>query len=482
MLRAFLKDSLVYTIPSLLSRGLSLFLVPLYTRVLSPADYGSLDLLTVFAGIVNLTIALEISQGVARFYPIESDPQRKTGYASVAFWFTLSCYSVFCILCLSCTRLLAPLILGQPGHDRAFQLGIGYITLNGLFYLLQNQLRWELRSQAYAVTSMLMSIVSACLAAYFSYGLHWGLEGLLLGMLIGSGTAIAASMYLLRQSIRFTFDRAILLQMLGFSSPLVLSGIAVWVSLYIDRVMINHFLSIREVGLYGIGYRVASIASLAMVGFQGALTPLVYTHYREADTPFQLARIFRFFMATALIMFSGLTLFSEEILHMLTSASFYSGASVVIYLVPALLLSNMYIFTPGISIAKKTHFFIWINLGSALLNLTFNYLLIPVFGFVGAAIATLMAYVATFATYMTLSQKFYKVPHRWLTIGASTILTVLFTLGAENVMRPPILAWITKLATLVVLMIIFIVLGLIRRSEISKGIDVAKRILNISKA
>lgn len=481
MLRAFLKDSLVYTIPALLSRGLSLFLVPLYTRVLSPADYGSLDLLTVFAGIVNLTIALEISQGVARFYSIESDPRRKTGYASVAFWFTLSCYSVFCILCLSGTRLLAPLILGQPGHDRAFQLGIGYITLNGLFYLLQNQLRWELRSRAFAVTSMLMTVVSACLAAYFSYGLRWGLEGLLLGMLIGSGTAIAASMHLLRQSIRFTFDKALLRQMLGFSSPLVLSGIAVWVSLYIDRIMINHFLSIREVGLYGIGYRVASIASLAMVGFQGALTPLVYTHYREPSTPYQLARIFRFFMATALIMFSGLTLFSGEILHMLTSVSFYGGAAVVVYLVPALLLSNMYIFAPGISIAKKTHFFIWINLGCALLNITLNYLLIPVLGFVGAAVATLLAYLATFATHMILSQRLYRIPHQWLPIGASTALTVLLTLSAGKVMLPPALEWGLKLAVLAALFMTFIPLGLVQSQEIKMGIQLIKRISTTSR-
>ena len=88
MIRTFLKDSAVYTVPSIISRGLALLLVPFYTRVLSTADYGSLDLLMVFASVVNSSIALEVSQGVARFYVSEPISERKVMYASSALWFT----------------------------------------------------------------------------------------------------------------------------------------------------------------------------------------------------------------------------------------------------------------------------------------------------------------------------------------------------------------------------------------------------------
>ncbi|RMD79998.1 MAG: hypothetical protein D6823_03915 [Chloroflexi bacterium] len=87
-------------------------LVPLYTRVLSPSDYGSLELLTTFASIVNLTIALEVSQGVARFYPTEPHPDRKIVYASSAFWFTVVCSSIFSVLMLYLSPNIAVLIMG----------------------------------------------------------------------------------------------------------------------------------------------------------------------------------------------------------------------------------------------------------------------------------------------------------------------------------------------------------------------------------
>ena len=68
MLKLFFKDSIIYTIPAILSKGISFLLVPLYTRVLSPGDYGSLELFLIFASIINLTIAFEVTQGVARFF------------------------------------------------------------------------------------------------------------------------------------------------------------------------------------------------------------------------------------------------------------------------------------------------------------------------------------------------------------------------------------------------------------------------------
>ena len=107
MLKKFMKDSVIYAFPTFISGGLSFFLLPLYTRVLSPADYGSLDLFTIFGGLVQCVIALEVSQGVARFYSDERDLERKVLFASSAFWFTLICYTVFAVLMLLNTNVQA---------------------------------------------------------------------------------------------------------------------------------------------------------------------------------------------------------------------------------------------------------------------------------------------------------------------------------------------------------------------------------------
>ena len=466
MLRSFLKDSAIYSIPALLSRGLYLFLVPLYTRVLSPSDYGSLDLLTVFAGIINLTIGLEVSQGVARFYAAERDPERKVAYASSAFWFTLTCYCVFAVVTLLFADPLSGLIMGQEGLEAAFSIGVLYISVSGIFLLIQNQFRWELRSKEYAAITMLMSLVNAVTSFCLAYRLSWGIEGLLLGMLAGNLVGVLAGVWRLRASFRFIFNSALLLEMLAFSTPLVLSSVAVWVSLYIDRMMINHFLTIEEVGLYGIGYRVASIVGLVMVGFQGSLNPLVYTYYREAETHRQLARIFRIFLFFGLMAFIALSLAASEILRFMTGPSFYGSAVVVFYLVPALMLSNMYIFAPGIGIAKRTHYFVWINIGAALLNTLLNILLIPLLGIVGAALATMLNYLVVFIIQMVLSQRLYHVPHRWSSIIAAALLAGALAWWLPRLPLANAERWASTFLSLLVFTIASVCLGLVRIDEL----------------
>lgn len=466
MLRLFLKDSAIYVIPSLISRGLALFLLPLYTRVLSPADYGSLDLFVVFAGLVNLTVALEVSQGVARFYAAEQDVGRKIVYASSAFWFTLACYAVTTTLLLVFAEPLSSLVMGQPQLTSAFQVGAIYILFNGIFYLVQNQLRWELRSKHYAITSLSMSLLTAVVSAWLGYGLRWGLEGLLIGMAVGCFGGSAVGWWLLRHSFRFRFDATRLREMLAYSTPLVVSGLAAWLGLYIDRLMINHLLSVNDVGLYGIGYRVASLASLAMVGFQGALTPLVYTYYREADTPHQLARIFRLFFFCACVMFLILTLLASDIVRLLTIEPFYGGAATVIYLVPAMLLANMYIFAPGIGIAKKTHLLIWIHIGGALLNIALNYLLVPIMGIEGAGLATLLSYALVFGLYMTFSQQLYQVPHHWKPFMLSATLAGVLAWGVPQLGLADNSRWALSALALFGFSLTAVLLGVVHTNEL----------------
>ena len=430
MIKAFFKDSAVYTIPAFLSRGLSLILVPLYTRVLSPGDYGALDLLTVFATIINLTIAMEVSQGVARFYSGETDTNRKVMYASSAFWFTVFCYSVFCIISILLSYPLSALVMGQKGMDDVFKIGVIYITINGIFFLIQNQFRWELRSKQYAIVSLLMTILTMAFSVLLAYVMHFGIKGLLWGKIIGVAIGSFYGLFYLRNSFTFRFSKKRLGEMLKYSIPLVPSGIAVWVSSYIDRMMINHFLNIEDVGLYGIGFRFASIVSLLLVGFRGALTPLIYTHYREKETPGQIAKIFRIFMSLAILLFLGLTLFSYDIVKLMTTPAFYSGACVVAFLVPSQLFSQMYIFAPGIGIAKKTYLLIWINIGGAILNIALNFILIPIYGIQGAAIATMLGACIVFIIKMLISQKLYYVPHQWgriiFTVLLVSVLAFLF--------------------------------------------------------
>ncbi|MDO9551435.1 lipopolysaccharide biosynthesis protein [Rhodonellum sp.] len=466
MLKAFFKDSAIYTLPSLVSRGLSFFLFPLYTQVLSPTDYGAFDILVVFGNLITLTVALEISQGVARYYTEEQDPDKKIVYASTSFWFSLVCYFLFMVFSLIFSTTLTGWLLDDKSWSGIFQLYTLHIFLYGLFCLIQNQFRWEFRSKTYALISIIVTLTTAGVSVYLAYFLKWGIHGILYGLISGSFVGCVYGLWNLRSTYQLKFDSSYLKKMITFSAPLIPSSIAVFMSLYIDRLMINHYLSLEEVGIYGIGYRLASIVGLLMIGFKGALTPLIYNNYNKKNTPKDLAVIFRYFSAAALMIFLGLSIFSKEILTIITTPAYIPASQVVIYLIPAVFFSNMYVFAPGITITKKTHFLIYINMGGALVNFLLNLVLIPRYGISGAAIATFIGYGFVFGVHMIISQKLYFVPHKWkqlvLAIGVFGLIAG-FGLTMDSDYR---FNFLIKLGILIMTIPLVVLLKLILKKEV----------------
>jgi O-antigen/teichoic acid export membrane protein len=425
MLKQFFRDSFIYGLATIVTRGISLFLVPIYTRVLSPGEYGVIDMVAVVASLVNLTVALEISQGVARYFTGAKTMEEKRTYASTSLWFSLAAYGLALLIALPYTGELSELILGDRVYEPILRVALVSVGLNGLFYLLQNQLRWQLSPKSNAVASLVSTSTTFASSILFVVYYRTGVIGVFYGQIIGLGTGCLLSAWFSRSSYGFLFSNTALKEMLSFSIPLVPSSIAVFVALYIDRLAIRHLMTIEDVGLYGIAYRFATILPLLLMGFQGALTPLVYNNYENAETPGELERIFRYFLALLLPALLGLIIFSREILILFTTPSYYAASSVMGVLGAAMLLSRMYIFAPGLAIEKKTGHIAGISVIGAIINTALNYLLIPVFGMMGAAAATLVGAAVSFGLYMIFSQKLYHVPHRWWKISLSGAMVIL---------------------------------------------------------
>lgn len=469
MLRQFLKDSAIYGAARLLVQGISLFLIPVYTRVLSPAEYGMLDMLTVFASLVTLTVALEVSQGVARYFPDTESADDRIGYASTSLWFTLGAYTVFAMVALPFASALSEWLLESDKHQSLVRVAVLSIWGNGLFYLVHNQLRWALQPKLYTVAGIAYSLVSLGMAVVLVLVFQLGVVGFFVGQLLGSMVGVGMGLYFARHSYRWHFDYGKLREMLRFSVPLVPASVGVFVTLYIDRIAIKELMTLADVGVFGIGYRLAAMVGLLMVGIQGALTPLVYTHYRRAETPGELARIFRYFMVLALLVCLGITMFSREILVVFSTPDYYAAAAIVPLLAAAILLSNMYIFAPGLDIAKRTGVSAGLRIMGAGLNTGLNFALIPLWGIWGAALATFLSALLIFAAYMVFSQRLYFVPHSWRPLGLAVLAATGVFLVSTQV---NIAAWadiLVKLGLLGVAAWAFTQVGLIDAAEVRRG-------------
>jgi O-antigen/teichoic acid export membrane protein len=426
VIKSFLKDALIYTIPTILSRGIAILLLPIYTRIATPAELGALDLFLIFGNIVALTVALEISQGIARYIPEITDGKQRLAYSSTGLYFTFFMYAFFFIFAFSFYLELNHFITGKAEYAQFFQLALVYIALNGFFYYFQNQLRFEGNSVGYAIVSVFYATTNLASAFIFGIVYDLGLTAILYSMIVSVLFSSLLGFFLLRKSFGFVFKPDLLKQLLMFSMPLVPASMLVFVSLYIDRYMINLLLDLESVGLYGVAVRLASAASLVMIGFQMAITPLIYKHYNEPETPQNLAVIFKYFVIFATLFFLVYSLVIEELLHLLTTPEFYVVANVIPILVLALLFSNMYVFMPGIGIRKKAHLIFLISLVAAVLNVVLNYLLIPIFGILGSALATAVGYFLAFLSFVFFSQKLYFVPHKWFGLVFIFIMTLIF--------------------------------------------------------
>lgn len=456
MLKALLKDSAIYGIGGILARAISVLLLPFYTRVLEPAEYGVLDLLMVFGAIVNVSIALEISQGLSRYLPEAESEAERASWASTALWFTVAAFGVFVAICIAFGSVFARLLLDSSSLRSVFILGVLSASINALYYLGQTQLRWMRMAKRSAIANLVFMLISIGSTIVYVLILRLGVHGVLYGQITGFAAGTALTVAFARANYRLTFSWEKCRQMLKFSLPFVPSSVALFAATYVDRIAIKELLTLEDVGVYGVAYRLASPMLLVMGGFQAALTPLLMAHHKEAGTPANLARIFRFFVAAALLASVVISVFAREIVSLLVAPEYAGAAMIFPLLAPAMLLPQMKIFAPGLFLAKRTTPMALLSVLAAVAAIVLNFLLIPILGTAGSALANLIAAAVVFVIFMALSQKHYAVPHRWRPIGFAVACSAVIVVFAFLV---PVLAVHAFLAALAVVTIPMIVLG-----------------------
>lgn len=423
MVRSFFKDSAIYALANIATRGLSLFLLPYYVRTLTGAQMGTLDLLLAWGALAAVIAGLEISIGMTRDFADQKDDVARREVVSTALWFSIVVYALFF---LGVTLLAGPLseaLLGDRNLSAAVIAAAASVAVSGIFLIVSQMLRYLMRPWIFALVSLTNGIVALLATVLFVSGWELGVNGVFLGILTGLIAGGMLAWYFSRGLYGFYFNRRRCLDLLQFSLPLVPSSIAVVVNLYLNRLTIDHFMTREAVGIFGIAVRIGGIITLVMSGFGGAMTVLVFSRHAEKETPENLARIFRIFAVVALIGTAGFLLFAREALFLLATPAYAPALPAILILAPAVLLSQMYIFAPGAWIRKRTVWITVVNVSAAVLNVLLNLWLIPVVGLSGAAWASLGSALMSFSLNMLVSQRLYHVPHRWGRLAVAVVGT-----------------------------------------------------------
>jgi O-antigen/teichoic acid export membrane protein len=431
----FLKHSAIYGAGQLLVRGISVILLPFYTRLLTPSDYGVMETIGIAVAFLTTALPLEISQAVGRFYTDSRDDAERRTIASTALWFTLAVFSIFAIVPLLSAPEVSRWMLASDGRSSIIRVAAVGLVLQGLFYLTMEQLRWQIKPELHALTAVTSTLILIGVTAVLILGFHSGVIGVFYGQVAGNCVGVVMALWFGR-SYAFRFDPSWLRKMLAYAAPLVPSTAALVVASMVDRIAIRTYMSLAALGIYGIANRFGTVIALVMLGVNGAFMPLVLRHHRDQATPGAIADIFRYFVYLATIVFLGMSLFSGWILRIIATPVFYAADGIVPVVVLFAVFSSMWVFAPGLVLAKRTRVIAGINIAAAAVNTVLVFSLVPRFGLMGAAVGTAISFFGAFATLMVLSQRAYPAPHRWLKLSAAFAVAAAAVIAGRLAFHP----------------------------------------------
>jgi O-antigen/teichoic acid export membrane protein/glycosyltransferase involved in cell wall biosynthesis len=413
LVTGLVKSSGVYALAALTTPMVTLVLTPFLAHHLSPAEYGELTLLNAGIGLAAGITQLGLASAFMRAYNYDftSDGDRRRVLGTVTALLALT--SIPVVLAVA---LVAPPIAHAIFHRSSLAslvvITAGVVLASNLTVPGFSWLRGENRPLAYSLLALVQSLVILSGTVLLVGVLHLGVAGALIGMICGyAGVALCTVPVLLVHSgIRPRGDVA--WSLLAFGAPIALGGVSTWVLQLSDRYLLNLFRSLAETGWYAVGYTLGSALAVAIITpFQLAWPTTMYTIARREDSAQLFRLVFRWFGLALVFSAFGLALTGRALLDWLFPPAYQPAAAVIPIVAAAWVFYGAYaILMTGANVERKTWLMAVYTTVAAGINVACNLILIPSFGAVGAAIATLIAYAALAAMAYIGNQRIHPIP------------------------------------------------------------------------
>jgi O-antigen/teichoic acid export membrane protein len=406
------SHSIIYGLGSALQSLLGFIFIPLYTRHYTTDMYGVLALLTLCGMLAGSVFYLGISSALARSYYDYKEGYERKKVISTSLFLTISGASAQILFGF----LLKDQISGLLFNNKDYSVHIAIILsssallfVNGLFYML---LRFERKSRQVIAINLLFLILSASLILLFLIKLKLGVMAPILGEFISQIVLFCVLLYLSKNSLVPAFSVYEMKIQLQYGIPNILTGLALYLLTRSDRLFINKFCSISDVGIYSLGYQIGSVIhSLFIIPFGRAWEPMKmeYRNDKNANDLFRLMLTYYFIMG--LFMAVGISLFSRELISLITGRQEYYAAYRVIpfIIIGHLLYGASCIIDNGIVFERRVIYHAYIFWLSLIVNATLNYFFIPLFGYMAAAISGLITFIILILIVFCVSNRLYKI-------------------------------------------------------------------------
>ncbi len=450
-LKRLTKESLIYGLSRYISKFIAVFLLPLYTAVLTPEDYGILDLLGTIVLVSTFLIVSGTDTAVGYYYfRKEHFEERPVIIATSLILRLLFSAGAFLIIFFA-SPFLSNLLFGK---DYSLFIKITGLTIvfQSLYSFLFDLLRLEFRVWVYTFVSTVAILSNILLTILYVLILKEGVYGALIAQAISYGAIFLFTLIYVLKRYGLNFSGKWIKKILSYGFPLIATGIAVWVLNSTDRYFLAHFKDLSSVGIYAVGTKVASFIGLVGGAVQLAWGPYALDIQYQPDAKKIYSKVFLALTIINIIGIFLISMFAIDILKVFTQPNYYSAKAVIPFLCLSVVLSSGYfIVSIGINITKKLQHTIWITVAGALTNIMLNFLLTPVQGAVGAAFSIMFANFLILLLTLIISQKAYHIPYRYVAIlllftPAAVIVALSYLFDFRLYLRAPLAAIYTAFA------------------------------------
>lgn len=477
-LKRLLTTGAAYQVAEAVAKVIALLLLPVYTRYLSDADYGTADLLLTLVILVSIVARLGIIEAFLRYYFVDDDPARRDRIARAATGIVLLTTTVLAAVSAALADPLSRLVLGRSDAT------LWYITTLGLWTFTNLEMAYALLrvdelTRLYVRASLTNVAITVALSVYLVVVREDGARGLLLGNFVASTVVLLGLWWRLRHRIRIGIHHRLeLTPMLRFGLPTVPAEISVFALNLIDRIYLYRTQSPGEAGLYSLAVKLAAVVIFATRAFQYAWPPLAYSIEDDEEAGRVYAMVTTYYVLLTGLIVAGLTLLGRWAIRLLATPEFYGSFPALPWVALGWAMYGLFlVFVVIAGRAKVTTR----NFPAAAAGLAANVglllVLVDPLGIAGAGIALCGAYVVMLGLMYLFTRSLFTVGFQWLRLVQLVAVIGGLTVAGE-VLLPTEGLWpfLARTAVLAAIPLVLVATRFFRPEEVARGRQLLARL------
>ena len=434
LMRDLAKSSGLYALASLVSPLISLILAPFLTRSLPHTAYGALVVLNTAIALLTGVTQLGLNSAFFRSYnyDYESQKDRLDVLSTVVVLLSLTsfCMSVSMILNAS---WFSTLLFNNASFSDAVKVAALVVLLQNLAVPGFSWMRAENRALYFSLLSIANLLISLGANIVLVGMLHMGIVGSLMATGVGYALVIICTLpvILVRAGLSLRFDIA--RGLLSFGVPNIFAIVSVWVLQLSDRFLLGRIGSLAQTASYSVAYTLGSVVSVVVLSpFTLAWPSTLFNIAKKDNAQHVFKLVFRWYSIVLFFAAFALTLVGTIALYLFFPPVYREAVSVIPIIVVSTVFFSVYtFFTTGQSIKRKTWFNSIFTTLAALANLGFNLVLIPLYGAMGSALSTLLAYILLALITYLVNQRLYPIPYEVGIFTVELLVGIAFYVGSS---------------------------------------------------